>query len=593
MSQQPPSEQAPLPESILIADCGAVATKVGLVDRIDGDYRLVGVGRSQSTVEPPIADISVGTRLAIGELESLTGRRLLSDDGSLLTPERASGVGVDAFTAVTSAALPLRVAVMGLSQDLSVSSAQRALTSAYVVLEHSIAVDEESGRWGTSGSIGSIGRASGTSEAVEVLAMAHPDLILMVGGTDGGAVAPLLEMANILASISAAMEEGSRPLVVFAGNRAARAQVAERIGSLVEFRTVDNVRPTLGSENLGPLQEELDRIYYERRVKSIPGLDTLNGWCAKPILTAASAYELVARYVAKRYGLRVLAIDLGGATTTFVRADPENATRALAADLGAAYGLDRLITRVGLERVARWLPMSLDLTRAHAEMLNQSVRPWTTPMLDEDRITLNAAAREALSLAATLPLTGYTRSTDLVLLSGAPLVRGGKLNALMGIVLDALGLCGTFSVAADLTGLAPAFGALAAVNPAAASQVLERDGFITLGTALVPIISGRQADGPALQASIDTEVGGRLEVQVMIGSLELIPLGLGEKAHVELRPASGVDLGSGAKDGAVVREMEGGAVGLVIDARGRPLPFAENIDHQRERAQRWLWDIGA
>jgi hypothetical protein len=582
--------QTTLPESILIADCGAVATKVGLVDRIDGDYRLVGVGRSQTTVELPIADISVGTRRAIGELESLTGRHLLSDEGILLTPERASGEGVDAFAAATSAALPLRVAVMGLSRDLSVSSAQRALTSAYVILEHCIAVDEESGRWGTSGSKA---RASGSSEAVEVLATAHPDLILMVGGTDGGAVAPLLEMANILASISAAMEEGIRPLVLFAGNREARAQVAERIGSLVEFRAVDNVRPRLNSENLGPLQDELDRVFYERRVKNIPGLDTLRAWSAKPVLTSASAYELVARYVAKRYGLRVLAVDLGGATTTLISADSEHAARALAADLGAAYGLDRLLTRVGLEHLARWLPASIDVNRAHAEMLNQSVRPWTTPVLEEGRLALNAAAREALALAATLPLNGYTRTTDLVLMSGAPLVRGGKLNALMAIALDALGLCGTFSVAADLTGLAPAFGALAALNGAAAAQVLERDGFITLGTALVPVMSGRQGDGQALQARIETAVGGRLEVQVAAGSLELIPLGLGEKARVELRPAGGVDLGSGAKDGALVREMEGGAVGLVIDARGRPLPFAENQDQQRARAQRWLWDIGA
>ena len=578
------------PESILIADCGAVATKVGLVDRIDGEYRLVGIGRAQTTVEPPIADVGVGTRRAIGELETLTGRQLMSDDGELLTPERASGVGVDAFAAATSAGLPLRVAIMGLSRDFSVASAQHALSSAHIVLEHSIAVDEESGRWGTSGSHG---RAGGSSEAVEVLASANPDLILMVGGEDGGAIAPLLEMANMLASISAAMEEGKRPIVLFAGNREARPQVAERIGSVVEFRAVDNVRPNLKTENLGPLRDELDQIFYDHRVKNIPGLDTLNAWSAKPILTSASAYELVARYLAKRYGLRVLAVDLGGATTTLVYADPNQATRALAADLGAAYGLDKLVNRVGLECVARWLPKSLPVDRAHAEILNQALRPWTIPILEEDRLALNAAAREALALAAKPLLNGFGHTTDLVLLSGAPLVRGCKLNSLMSITLDALNLSGTFSVAADLTGLAPAFGALATVNPAAAAQVIERDGFITLGTVLVPTLPGRQGDAPAVQARIATAAGGQLEVQVAAGSLELIPLGLGEKARVELRPAGGVDLGAPRKDTVLVREMEGGAVGLVIDARGRPLPFAENLDRQRERAQRWLWDLGA
>jgi MutL protein len=577
------------PESILFADCGAVATKVGLVDRIAGEFRLVGVGRAQTTVEPPIADIVVGVRRAIGELESLTGRHLLNDEGGLITPESATGVGVDSFTAITSAALPLRVVVMGLSRDFSVASAQRALISAYVVIDQMISVDEESGRWGTGGANG---RAGGSSEAIESLAASHPDLVLMVGGSDGGAVGPLLEMANILASISAAMDENTRPLVLFAGNREARAQVAERLAATVEFRAVDNVRPGLDSENLVPLQVELDRIFYELRVKQIPGLDSLGDWSPKPILTTASAYELVARYVAKRYGLRVLAIDLGGAATVLVRADPKQAVRAVVADLGLAYGLDRLVTRVGLPRVARWLPKSLSVDRAHAQVLNQALRPWSSPIMEEERQALNAAARELLAIATAPPFDGHTLETDLVLLSGAPIVRGGKLNALMAIVLDALNLSGTFSVAADLTGLAPGFGALAALNSEAAAQVLERDGFVTLGTALVPRISGRGGEAPAVQASIETAVGGRLEVQVASGSLELIPLELGEKARVELHMAGGVTLDSSQKE-VLVREMEGGMVGLVIDARGRPLPLADDFEHQRERTQRWLWDLGA
>jgi hypothetical protein len=582
--------QASPPESILIADCGAVATKVGLVDRVDGEYRLIGIARTMTTVEPPFTDISMGTRRAIGELESLTGRRLLNDEGAPITPEDAGGEGVDAFVACTSAALPLRASVIGLSRDFSVASAYRALTSNYVVLENSIAVDEESGRWGTTARDG---RAGGPSVAVENLAAARPDLILMVGGVDGGALAPLLEMANIVASIGAAVEEGARPLVLFAGNREARAQVAERIGSLLEFRAVDNVRPSLDSENLAPLQNELETIFNQRRLRQLPGLETLKAWSVQPLMTTASAYERVARFLAKRYGLRVLAIDLGGATTALIRADENHASRALAANVGLAYGLDQLIAHVGLERVTRWLPKSLGVDQAHARLLNQALRPWTTPVLPEDHMTLNAAAREVLAVAAAQALNGRTDAIDLVLVSGAVLARDGKLNALMALVLDGLELSGTFSVAADLSGLAPALGALAAVNPDAAAQVLERDGFVTLGTALVPAWTGHPGEGPALQARIETAVGGRLDVQIAAGSLELIPLGLGEKARVELRAPRGVNLGAPQKNGTLVREMEGGAVGLIIDARGRPLLFAENLDQQRVRAQRWLWDIGA
>ncbi len=581
--------QASSPESVLLVDCGAVATKVGLVDRVGEDYRLIGVTRAPTTVEPPTLDVTIGVRRAIAELEILTGRHCLSHAGELLTPEKANGEGVDALVAITSAATPLRAAVIGLSRDFSVASAQRALTSTYTVLEHSIAVDEESGRWGTTARDG---RAGGASGAVENLAALHPDVIVMVGGVDGGALAPLLEMASIVASVGAAAAEGKRPLVLFAGNREARAQVAERIGSLMQFRAVDNVRPLLDVENLAPLQTELEEIFREHKLKQIPGMDKLNAWSAQPVVTAVSAYEKVAQFLARRYGLRVRALDLGGATTTVINAEPNRVTRALAADAGLGYGLDQLIARVGLERVARWLPSSLALEDAHASWLNQALRPWTTPTLPQEMMALHAAAHETLG-AVAFSNAERAQPVDLYLLTGAPIAHGSKASALMLLALDVLESRGIFSIAADTTGLAPALGALAAVNAEAAAQVVERDGFVTVGTALVPTLVARPGETAALQAVVESAAMGRLELQVAAGSLELIPLGLGEKANVEIRAARGVDFGVPTKNGVLKREMEGGIVGLVIDARGRPLPFAENLEQQRERAQQWLWDVGA
>jgi MutL protein len=589
--------QAP-PESILIADCGAVATKVGLVDHVGGEYRLIGMTRAATTVEPPSADVSVGVCRAIAQLEGLTGRQLLNDAGDLITPEGVNGEGVDGFTAVTSAALPLRAAVMGLSRDFSVASAQRALAATFVTLEHTLAVDEESGRWGTTARDG---RAGGPSASVERLAALRPEIIVMVGGVDGGATPPLLEMANIVASLGAAMEESTRPLVLFAGNREARAQVAERIGALMEFCTMDNVRPTLDAENLTPLRRELETIFYERRVKQIPGLAHLSAWSPQPVVPTVNAYERVAQFLARRYDLRVLALDLGGAAVALLRADAQHSDHALASDLGLGYGLDQLLARVGLERVARWLPPTLALEEAHASLLNQALRPWTTPTRPEDQLALNAAAREVvgafhetpvLRLSAAAGSNGQPHEADLVLLSGAPVARGSKPAALMLLALDALDVRGIFSIAADASGLAPALGALAAVNPEAAAQVVERDALVTLGTALVPTFSGHFNGGAALQGTIETQKGGTLQVQVAAGALELIPLGVGEKARVEIRPARGVDLHVPLKGGVFKREVEGGTAGFLIDARGRPLPFAPTLEQQRERAQKWLWEVG-
>jgi hypothetical protein len=597
-----------VPSSILVADVGAVATKVGLIDLVAGEYRLIGATRTMSTADTPYEDLMLGVRQGIMQLEALTGRRLLDTQNALIKPTRPDGDGVEEFVAMTSAAPALHTVVIGLSRDFSVTGAQRAVNSAYAVVEHTIAVDEESGRWGTTAQDG---RAGGASASVEKLATLKPDLVVMVGGIDGGAVAPLREMANIVAAIGAAMDESQRPLVIFAGNTAARSEVAERIGGLLDVRMVDNVLPTLDQLNPAPLQAEIEAVYRSRQVERIPGFDKLVAWSNHGVLTAADAYTRVAEYLARKYQLRVLAADLGAAATIFVRTDGNRVRRAVVEDFNVGYGLDALVSRIGLDRILRWLPNSMPDAEIHAQLLNQAVRPVTTPVRAQDHSALNAAGREILTYCVQA-LQDDARAfdsenlvihptrerssvsdSDLILLTGAPLARGSKPTSLLLMLLDALDVRGIFSVAADSVGLAPAMGAVAAVNPEAAAQVLENDCLVTWGTVFVPQVAARPGETMALSVKVELASGGRLEADVQVGALELIPLGEGEKANVELRASRGTSWDEPIRGGIFKREVQGGTVGLMIDARGRPLPLIENAERQRERMQQWMWEAGA
>jgi hypothetical protein len=49
----------------------------------------------------------------------------------------------------------------------------------------------------------------------------------------------------------------------------------------------------------------------------------------------------------------------------------------------------------------------------------------------------------------------------------------------------------------------------------------------------------------------------------------------------------------GTKGQAGTTKIEGGLIGIIIDARGRPLPIAQDLEEQQERMQRWLWDMGS
>jgi len=584
-------------ESILVADCGSVATKVGLIDRVGETYRLLGYSVAATTTEPPLADVLAGLRRAIAQLETASGRRLLTEEGNLITPERVSGQGVDAFVATTTAALPLRVAVLGLSHDVSLTSALRAVRSTFAVTTTTLALDQLG--------VGGNGRGDGGAGAVQTLAAMKPEVIVLAGGIDGGALAPVLELGNLASLACAAAEENARPCVIFAGNRDARPLLAERLARWGELRVVDNVRPTLATENRQPLEDELERIYAERKIAQLPNYASLAAWSPARIMPTPASLEYVARFLAKRYGLNVIAVNIGASATSVVSVRNETVMRSIGAELGVGYGIERMIAQVGLERIARWLPIEMDLTEMHARLLNQGLRPWSQPAEIADARLIQAAVRE--SLAWTTPyrmdrglwtLEPWCRGeedisgdADLILVSGAPITRGVNLGTLTLEVLDGLQTHGIFSIAVDWMGLASVLGAVAALNPQAAAEVTEHDGFVTLGTVIAPLTSGRDGQ-TALTVRVTSASGQRLEVEVRHGELELIPLGFNERAQVEIRARRGVDLGPRARGGVLKREMQGGALGLLIDARGRPVRLPENADKRRAKLQSWLWDVG-
>ena len=60
-----------------------------------------------------------------------------------------------------------------------------------------------------------------------------------------------------------------------------------------------------------------------------------------------------------------------------------------------------------------------------------------------------------------------------------------------------------------------------------------------------------------------------------VGDLRLFRLGAEDTARAVIEPARGFDCGGGAGK-RVEREVRGGTVGVVLDARGRPLALPED-----------------
>ncbi len=581
-------------ESILALDCGSTATQALLIDKVNADYRLVAHTQAPSTVEPPWNDLMASVRQAITQISEVTGMPLLNRQGQIITPQQQSG-GVDAVAVITSASSPLRLLLAGIMRDISLDSARRAISNTYAVVEGLV----------------SLGRKDGSSNItnddiqgqVEMLLRLVPDAIVIVGAVDGGASHPVLQATEAVAIGSFTMPQGDRPPIVYAGNADLRSEIAEIVGAEAELRAVDNVRPSLDLENPGPLQIELEELYRQRKMGRLPGYRTLESWSSVPVLPAAKALAYSLQYLSQLDGINVLGVDLGGATSTMASSVDDQLELAIRGDLGLSYNAARLLGEVSPAAISRWLPFEIEATEIENILHNKAIHYRTVPQTREELLLEQAVAREILRLllkemTPRWPQGASRLYADLLpkfhlivgaggVLAGAPTCGQAAL-----MLLDALQPVGVSGLVLDKARLVAPLAAVAMLNPLAAAQVMQKDALYNVGTVVAPVGSAREGE-TALAFKIDYEDGRSLEVEVAYGSLEVIPLAVGQTADLELRPTRRFDVGLGTRGQAGSTRVEGGVLGIIIDARGRPLPIAPDPAEQREKMQRWLWDMGS
>jgi hypothetical protein len=125
----------------------------------------------------------------------------------------------------------------------------------------------------------------------------------------------------------------------------------------------------------------------------------------------------------------------------------------------------------------------------------------------------------------------------------------------------------------------------------AAVEVTARDAFLNLGTVIAPWGHGTPGK-TALKFKINYANGEHQETEVAYGSIQVIALPPGEKAALEIRPSRHFDIGLGQPGRGILAEVEGGTLGIVIDARGRPLRLPKDEARRQEQLRQWLGELG-
>jgi len=120
--------------SLLLIDCGSAFTKAALVDLVESRYRMLASVSVPTTLAAPQADIMLGVRNAMGEIERITGR-ILMRAGQPIQPEDEDGAGVDLAVLVSSAGGPMRLMTFGPGRESLAMLLQRALSGLFIQLE--------------------------------------------------------------------------------------------------------------------------------------------------------------------------------------------------------------------------------------------------------------------------------------------------------------------------------------------------------------------------------------------------------------------------------------------------------------------------
>jgi len=241
-----------------------------------------------------------------------------------------------------------------------------------------------------------------TRDDAEEIRRITPDILLLVGGTDGGNSEVVTKNARVIAGI-----ELDFP-VVYAGNRAVKEDCVRILSdSPHPVHTAPNVMPVFGSIDVQPVQLVLREIFLKNiiRCKGLSKTEALLDGILMPTPAAVlTALSLLSNGTQSRKGIgELVAVDLGGATTdiysiasglptqsgTFLHglAEPY-VKRTVEGDIGMRFSAHGVVEAAGMEELLRLSGLSED--KAKALLAKIAEDPSALPQ-DEDERALDFA----------------------------------------------------------------------------------------------------------------------------------------------------------------------------------------------------------
>lgn len=319
----------------LLVDFGSTYTKLTAVDIVKAD--IIATSRSFSTVATDIHD---GYHLALTKLYQKIGKEVVFDK----------------IIACSSAAGGLKMAAIGLVEELTVEAAKRVCLGAGgkvdLVFSHNI-----------------------TNKEAQKINDGNIDIVLLAGGTDGGNKDCVLYNAEVLG------KTGVKVPVVYAGNKSCQDDIEIIFKKYnTQYYICDNVMPKLNVLNIDSAREVIRQIFMNNIIAA-KGIKKIENEIDQIILptphAVLKATELLSKGYLQEKGLgEIVIVDIGGATTdvySICSGTPKRsdvilkgleepfAKRTVEGDLGMRYSAIGVVNALSQEEINSYLEVGIDI----------------------------------------------------------------------------------------------------------------------------------------------------------------------------------------------------------------------------------------
>ncbi len=258
----------------LLIDFGSTFTKLTAVDSEIGD--IIASASHFTTVD---SDITVGYKNALDRLYEILGGPMVFDH----------------IVACSSAAGGLKMAAIGLVEELTVEAAKRVCLGAGakvdLVFSHHLNKSE-----------------------VEAIKSKKIDIVLLAGGSDGGNSECVLYNAKLLGEAQLSIP------IVYAGNKSVQDEIKEIFNQYgIDGYIVDNVMPKINQLNIKQARDKIRDIFLKRIIEA-KGIKKIESEIERVVLPTPEACLRACELLAKGYlhepGMgEIVVVDVGGATT--------------------------------------------------------------------------------------------------------------------------------------------------------------------------------------------------------------------------------------------------------------------------------------